>query len=468
MVFNAPPCIYYFPVHYQELRAKYAIFRYESFAFERTAERTIVRFRFSVPPDISLSPEVVFEPVPEGWNSIPDKAFNNAIFHLGLIELLSYWKATASSVIEVYAGGLTVEQIHWWEDLLIHGMGEFFYRNNIDFTSPNFVKIVSKGPRLTIPYLAALPKRSLLTIGGGRDSALAGGLLRESGQPFACMMLNPSDAAQKIAAAVSDSPPIVIKRAICSELLDLNQRGFLNGHTPFSAYLGLLGVACMLLYGYSTVVVANERSSDEGNVSYRGKEINHQYSKSLRFETVFDQYLRKYLITSGRYFSLVRPLYELQIGSLFSKFPQFFDVFKSCNRNRSASWCGRCPKCLSVYITMYPFVPLAVLDRIFGRNLFHSEDSVPIVRQLTGLDPKPFECVGTTEEIIAALSLAADKTERAGEPLPLVLRYATESIKGMNRTSAASEILGSYGPHRVPPEFESLLTKALNDSPRSL
>jgi hypothetical protein len=117
---------------------------------------------------------------------------------------------------------------------------------------------------------------------------------------------------------------------------------------------------------------------------------------------------------------------------------------------------------------MYPFVPQEALNRIFGRNLFYSEDSIPIVRELTGLETKPFECVGTTQEIIAALSLAAEKTKRAGEPLSAVLRYATESIKGMNGTSAAAEILGSYGPHRVPPEFESLLTKALNDSPRSL
>src|SRR4029077_18765397 len=122
-----------------------------------------------------------------------------------------------------------------------------------------------------------------------RDSALAGGLLQVSGQPFTCMMLNPSAAAQNIAARVTNAPPVVIRRAICPELLDLNQRGFLNGHVPFSAYLAFLGATCMLLYGYSNVIVANERSSDEGNVSYRGHEINHQYSKSFAFETLFDQ-----------------------------------------------------------------------------------------------------------------------------------------------------------------------------------
>src|SRR5262249_10224262 len=137
-------------VHYEELRRKYPVFRYDSFEFEKTASRVTARFKFSVPPDISFSPEVVFESVPDGCHSVPDKFINNAVFHLGLIELFSYWKATASPHIEIHAGGLIVEQIKFWENLLMRGMGEFFYRNDIDFTAPNFVKITSTGTRLII------------------------------------------------------------------------------------------------------------------------------------------------------------------------------------------------------------------------------------------------------------------------------------------------------------------------------
>src|SRR5207237_7908958 len=200
-------------------------------------------------------------------------------------------------------------------------------RNIAVFTSGNFVKIVPGVDGLQYALCREpLPQRSLLTIGGGRDSALAAALLRDSGLAFSCMMLNPSSAAEKIARHVSASAPVIIHRTICPELLELNRRGYLNGHTPFSAYLGFLGAACLLLYGYSDVIVANERSSDEGNVHYRGKEINHQYSKSFRFETRFDKYLRKYLVSGGRYFSLVRPLYELQVAKLFVNFPEFFKL----------------------------------------------------------------------------------------------------------------------------------------------
>src|SRR5438034_4273022 len=103
----------------QELRQKYPAFRYERFQIDKSPSRVTVRFHFSIPPDISFAPEVHFEAVSGGWHSIPDDALNNAVFHLGLIEAFSYWKATASPRIEILPGALVPEQIHWWEDLLI-------------------------------------------------------------------------------------------------------------------------------------------------------------------------------------------------------------------------------------------------------------------------------------------------------------------------------------------------------------
>jgi len=451
---------------FEELRRKYPTFRYERFQIDKTATGATVRFDFSIPPSISFTPEVHFEAVPSGWYSVSEEFLQNAAFHLGLIEAFSYWKATASPTIEVLAGPMSSQQIEWWEDLLINGMGEFFYRNDIDFTASDFVKIIPGTGSIASPYKQPLPQRSLLTIGGGRDSALAAGLLRDSGHPFACMMLNPSTAARTIASRVTTADPVVIRRTICPELLELNRQGFLNGHTPFSAYLGFLGVAGLLLYGYSNVIVANERSSDEGNVRYRGRNINHQYSKTFRFERLFDEYVQKHLVTNGRYFSYVRPLYELQIGKLFSNYPAFFELFKSCNRNRSDSWCGRCPKCLSVFLTTYPFVPRSALIKIFGTDLFEHEENIAVLRELAGFEAKPFECVATTSEIIAALGLSIAKVKASDGPLPPVLRWAAENVTGTAENTAIG-ILGAYGPHRIPQDLESFLTKALNKSPRS-
>ncbi len=455
--------------HLGELRKKYPVFRYESFSIDRTPSCVTARFRFSIPPDISFTPEVTFESVKEGWHSIPEGFLENVVFQLGIIEAFSYWKATASPLIEIQAGNLTADQAHWWEDLLLHGMGEFFYRNDIDFTVPGFVQITSNSQKAAYAvYSDSLPQRSLLAIGGGRDSALAAGLLRGSDLTFAGMVLNPSTAAQTIASEAANAGPIVIRRSICAELLELNRQGYLNGHTPFSAYLAFLGAACLLLYGYSNVIVSNERSSEEGNVRYRDTDINHQYSKSFRFEALFDEYLARHLVAHGRYFSLVRSLYELQIGKLFSNFPGFFNQFKSCNRNRSDSWCGQCPKCVSVFLTMYPFVPRSILTKIFGADLFSRDETIPILRELAGFDVKPFECVATTAEIKAALALAIADLRERGESLPPVLSFAAQNVPEVHDTRSAAALLASYGPHRIPQEFENVLTRALKRLPRSL
>src|ERR1700746_3903059 len=98
----------------------YPVFRYERFSFDRTSSRVTARFKLSIPPDISFTPEVHFEAVNDGWYDIPENALNNAIFHLGLIEAFSYWKSTVSPVIEVQAGSLSRDQVDWWHDLLIN------------------------------------------------------------------------------------------------------------------------------------------------------------------------------------------------------------------------------------------------------------------------------------------------------------------------------------------------------------
>jgi hypothetical protein len=117
---------------------------------------------------------------------------------------------------------------------------------------------------------------------------------------------------------------------------------------------------------------------------------------------------------------------------------------------------------------MYPFVPRSALTKIFGGDLFQREETVPVLRELAGFEMKPFECVATTAEIIAALGLAIEKANASGDPLPVVLEYASKNVPGAADSGGAAAILASYGPHRIPGELESFLTKALKKSPRSL
>jgi hypothetical protein len=227
----------------------------------------------------------------------------------------------------------------------------------------------------------------------------------------------------------------------------MNQQGFLNGHTPFSAYLAFLSVLVAELFGYREVVVSNERSSNEGNVDYLDSVINHQYSKTFKFEQDFAEYLSKYLITGVNYFSFLRPLYEIQIAALLTQFPETLSKFKSCNRNyKLNSKCGACPKCLAVYIMIFPFLEKGVISRIFQNDPFKNVENLDILKGLIGSGPhKPFECVGTYEETLVGLYLGLDKAKAEYESLPPLWEYVNNSgLTGIDdirsRTQASGRV----------------------------
>src|SRR5262249_6836243 len=158
--------------------------------------------------------------------------------------------------------------------------------------------------------------------------------LSKAGENFDCLLLNPLPSAFNVAATAGCAPPLVVRRTLDPLLLELNRQGYLNGHTPFSALLAMVGLSCAELFDYDQVIVSNERSADEGNVSFLGAEINHQYSKTFAFETAIRRYAGAYLAPGISYFSILRPLFEIQVCRLFAGCPEYFRAFRSCNRDQ--------------------------------------------------------------------------------------------------------------------------------------
>jgi len=432
------------------LRKKYPKFIYEKYSYKisgrpRTRTSGSVRgtnleivFDFRVPPDIFFQPKIIIENVsPELVERVGDRELNNLIFHLGLMEIPSYWKTTCSPEIEIRAGSLNQEQINWWKDLIIKGMGQFFFENKIDFRKPRFVTIKtmeSTGPNFMNQAIASFVKfkrglnrnKYLVPVGGGRDSIATLELLRKEKKQINCFLVNPTPAAKEVVKAAGIKNPIIVKRIIDPTLLKLNQKGYLNGHTPFTAVLSFLAVFCAVLFDYKNIVFSLEKSANEGNVRYLGKMINHQWSKSSEFERKFKNYCKKYLAKDINYFTLLRPYTELEISQMFLKYPKYFSVFSSCNvgvKMDSTSspqagqrWCGNCPKCLFVYATFYPFLEKKELLKIFGRDIFENRKLLPIMKGLIGQgNIKPFECVGTKKESRLAFSLSLEKAKKTGE-----------------------------------------------------
>ena len=67
--------------------------------------------------------------------------------------------------------------------------------------------------------------------------------------------------------------------------------------TPISIFAAL---PLALAHGHRYLVLANERSADEGSFTWQrtGEEVNHQWGKSLEAERLLDGYLRRHLLVA--------------------------------------------------------------------------------------------------------------------------------------------------------------------------
>ncbi|OGD86877.1 hypothetical protein A2870_03230 [Candidatus Curtissbacteria bacterium RIFCSPHIGHO2_01_FULL_41_11] len=442
-------------------REKHPKFLYESFSYKIEDNSLVISFLFKIYPDIEFNPRVTIENINQTiFSNLDSKVLDNFVFNLGLVEMISYWKATCSPIIEIYAGTLKQNQLIWWKSLLIKGLGEFFYQNNINFKENDFVNITCTSQRSYKKDNTKHKNRYIIMNSGGRDSVVSLELFKDLKKAVTLLMLNPTKASLDVAKISALGEQIVIDREIDKKLLELNAKGYLNGHTPFSAYLAFVSVLCALIFDYKFIVSSNERSANEENVEFQGEKINHQYSKSFEFEKSFREYVNENLSDDIDYFSLLRPLYEIQISKLFSNYPKYFNSFKSCNRGQADNvWCGKCPKCLSIYVSLHPFIDEQKIVEIFSEDLYAKSDLQDLLLQITGKkQPKPFECVGTYIEIQLGLALSVEKFRTDNKPLPPILKYSQENI--LNHFSKQSGLLKSWDENNFLPNDMAETLKA--------
>jgi len=450
------------------LRRKYPKFIYKEYFWKILHGNLNISFDFRISSEINFRPKLIIKNVKKSQvEKVGYRVLNNLVFNLGLIELLSYWKAACSPKIIIEAGSLNKEQISWWKDLINNGMGQFFYENKINFTSKNFLNIINERKRGESEiYKGKFKNHVLVPIGGGKDSIVTLEALKKIKQEITCFSLNSIGLSKQIIKVSGCKEMIIVERKIDKKLIELNQKGFLNGHTPFSAYLAFLSLLLAVIFDTKHIAFSNERSSNEGNIKYLGRVINHQYSKSFNFEQKFRKYSKKYLAKNVEYFSFLRPLYEIQIAQLFSKYPKYFDIFLSCNealktysgtKKAAGKWCGKCPKCLFTFMILYPFIKRDKLIKIFGYNIFENKELLPLMLELIGeRNFKPFECVGTKKESLVALYLSWKKAEKS-KNMPFLLEYFERNIlpKYQNLEKESQKIMKSWNKqHNLPKGFE--------------
>lgn len=380
-------------------------------SYDWTPSKGTVKLHYSLDDEVKFT-ETLTLPEPVQQVAGMEDEIDRALFALHIIGGISYYKTCLPKTIEVRSGVLSAKQAEFWSSVYENGLGEFFYKNDIDFAG--LIKFPSHSTEPSSPSGAGGGGRGrvLVPVGGGKDSIVTTELLRKKSD-ITLFRMGHHPLIDQLA-KVAGLPLLTINRALAPELFKLNEDGALNGHIPITAYLSFVTILMSLLYDFDAVAMSTEKSANIGNVEFKGKEINHQWSKSEEFEKMFRDYVRSSITQRVEYNSPLRSMTELEIAGQFVKHPQYFKCTTSCNTNwrivkerPKELWCCKCPKCAFVFALYAAYLPKEKLIEIFGRNLFADDWLMALYRELLGLEGfKPFECVGTPEETKEAFRLA--------------------------------------------------------------
>jgi hypothetical protein len=367
-----------------------------------------------------------------------------------LIAGLSYYKAGAARRIDLGTTPIGPAGRALLEGALLDGLGEFSYRNELDLSD-----VTLEGGLDAERYSPLVDLERVLTpFGGGIDSVVSVTQLSEEIEQ-SLFVVSPSGGRFAPLEATAEATGLDVVRATraLDPALLAGDDGFWHGHVPVTAMIALLGVVAAIASQRGGVVMSNEHSSSAPNLRWRGRDVNHQWSKSWTCEELLGAAVAELVGDEFAIASMLRDRSELWVARAFSEQTKFHHVFRSCNRaftqrsdTRAATWCGECDKCLFINLILAPFMARTALREIFHAEPLSDPARLDQLRTLmgVGLDYKPFECVGDPDESSVALARVCELAEWRD------VAHLEELARLTRPERDFDELLSPQGPSRVP------------------
>jgi UDP-N-acetyl-alpha-D-muramoyl-L-alanyl-L-glutamate epimerase len=440
-------------------------FRYDGFELDPEARRLVCRYSLG---SRRFSEEIGFGDETQGgaaegggWSSPAADAAARIVY---LLAGVSYFKTAAPPLVDLGEIETTDDERRFLRTFYVEGLAEFAYRNRLDLSGLRVEGPPAAGPAAGRVPVASAAGRPLVPFGGGIDSIVTVEALRRrlpGASLFIVSRTGDRFAAIEQAAATTGLPIVRADRRIDPAVLRSEELGFLNGHVPVTGIVSAIAVLAAVAGGYDAVIMSNERSASASTVEAGGRSVNHQWSKSLAFETAFRGLMASTFEPGIEYFSYLRARSELWVAERFAALPTYHAVFRSCNRafhiepaRRYDRWCGTCDKCCFIDLVLSPFLDAGALSAIFdGREPLADPALAPKFRALLGIGAgvKPFECVGDEVECRAAAVLAAARPDRARfHLLHDLAAEATAADAARGGTASLGVLLAPQGPDFVP------------------
>lgn len=324
-----------------------------------------------------------------------------------------YYKVMAPPQVSITAVPLAPAAADWARHLYREGLAEYAHRHALEHVLDLPVHTRHRGSVDVLHDLGNSGRAPLVGFSGGKDSIVALEVLKAGGFAPATFTTDRRIKPQLEPLMGKAQARLLRVRPRADPQLKhlMRHTPLLRGHAPLTAMTSLVGTAAAALHGLGPAVLANERSADEPNLVWRGRDVNHQWAKSAAAEQALDRALREHAGIASGCFSLLRGMGELEISRWFAALDGYDELFSSCNvmvrstdPHRTQRWCRDCAKCRWVFLALASVMPRSRLVRIFERDLLDDPTQIAGYRALLGLaGHKPLDCVGEIVEARVAL-----------------------------------------------------------------
>lgn len=385
---------------------------------------------------------------------------------------ISYYKTfLPPTIVQPYA--MDASEAAFWNDIWQHGLGEFLYVNKLP------VERVAQfgtqdGLRFDGDSSEPAENKAILGIGGGKDSIVAGELLKDIGVAVDGFVMATGEQLGQTAsvAKVMNVNLHAIKRQLDTQLLDLQKMpGAYSGHVPISLIFALVGTNLAIASHTAYVVVANEASASIPRIEWNGQAVNHQWSKSFGFEKDLQQFIHDEISAQVTYFSAVRQLTSIGVAKLFARLPQYFEVFTSDNfvfrmdpaRRPAGRWSLESPKSLSSYLLLAPWLTDEEVQRIFTIDFMNQASLETLFLELVGVEGEPpLDCVGTVEELALSVNLLA-QANRYTDTTLMKLAHERGVITDASWQDELQDLLRLSPEQALPEVLQATITRYLQE-----
>ena len=399
-----------------------AVFRFLSYYFDRSTYTAT--FVYQGIDNIIFTEKIFFAPKPgtntSSFNLLDDpgltQLLDQAMFLAFILIGTSYYKAHPTKNIRLDRP-LDNFQTRFFSTVFQEGLSQYAFENRLTRD-----KLATFKPTPGFQNKPAVEYRGqgvLALQSGGKDSLLVAELLNEHNINFVPWYISSSsdrshpNVIDHLDDGFNHQKASVVYRQI--DHLHLQQTGGLNGHVPVTFIVESLALIQAILNNQNVILTSIGREGEEPHAMIGDLPVNHQWSKTWQAEQLMTEYIKRYLSPDLHLGSPIRHLSELRIADLFVQkcWQKYGYSFSSCNeanykqnsQNGTLKWCGHCAKCANSYLLFCPFIPPQFLQSLFGdKDLFLDQNLTQIFKGLLGVggEMKPFECVGSVEELRSA------------------------------------------------------------------